>query len=68
LGEPEDLRGPFIIPARNILSSVKRGGPLIKGNRESVTAVNYFVALNFWFVLFQDKMNKEPYKIEKILV
>jgi len=59
LREVEDLRGPFIIPVRNRLKIIKRGGPLIKGSRDSVTAVNFFTALNFWFVLFQDKMNRK---------
>jgi len=52
LRELEDLRGPFIIPARNQLTSVKCGGPLIKGSRDSGTADNLFTALKFWFVLF----------------
>jgi len=67
LREPEDLRGSFIIPALSWLTSYKRKGPLIKGSRDSVTAVNCFAALNFWFVLFQDKMNKKPFKIEKYI-
>jgi len=59
LKEPEDLRRPFIIPAMSWLAHFRRGGPLIKGSRDSVTADNFFAALNFWFVLFQDKMNGE---------
>jgi len=50
---------------RNIFSSAKRDGPLIKGSRDSVTAANCFAALIFWFVLHQGKMNKKPFKIEK---
>jgi hypothetical protein len=48
----EYLRGPFIVPARNQLTSKQRDGPLIKGSRYSATAANIFTALNFWFVLF----------------
>jgi len=59
LKESEDLRRPFIIPAMSWLAHFRRGGPLIKGSRDSVTADNFFAALNFWFVLFQDKMNGE---------
>jgi len=54
---------------RSCLMCFKCDGPLIKGSRDSVTAVNYFAALpsealaqaglNFWFVLFQDKMNRK---------
>jgi hypothetical protein len=58
LREPEDLRGPFIIPAMSYLTSFKRDGPLIKGSRDSVTAANYFAVLIFWFVLHQGKMNR----------
>jgi hypothetical protein len=47
LRELEDLRGPFIVPAMNRLAICKRGGPLIKGSRDSVTAANFFTALIF---------------------
>ena len=40
LREHEDLRGPFIIPARNYLTCLKRDGPLIKGSRDFVTAAS----------------------------
>ena len=32
-----------------LLTSDKRGGPLIKGSRDSVTADNYFAGGSFWF-------------------
>ena len=47
----EDLRNPFIIPASIYFTGFDRGGPLIKGSRDSATAVKYFTALIFWFVL-----------------
>jgi len=66
LKEPEDLRGPFIIPAMSWLAHYRRGGPLIKGSRDSVTAVSRQLSgsqpcpdRSGWFVLFQDKMNRE---------
>ena len=55
----EDLRIPFIIPASIYFTSFDRCGPLIKGSRDSATAAKTFTALNFWFVLFQDKMNRK---------
>jgi len=53
----EGLRKPFIIPAKIYFTSFGRGGPLIKGSRDSATAVKTFTALIFWFVLHQGKMN-----------
>ena len=55
----EDLRIPFIIPAKIYFTGFDRGGPLIKGSRDSATAVKYFTALIFWFVLHQGKMNRQ---------
>ena len=55
----EDLRIPFIIPASFYFTGFGRGGPLIKGSRDSATAANYFTALIFWFVLHQGKMNRK---------
>ena len=43
----EDLRIPFIIPASIYFTGFDRGGPLIKGSRDSATAANYFTALIF---------------------
>jgi len=54
----EDLRIPFIIPASIYFTGFESGGPLIKGSRDSATAVKYFTALIFWFVLHQGKMNR----------
>jgi hypothetical protein len=54
----EDLRKHFIIPAKIYFTGIERGGPLIKGSRDSATAANYFTALIFWFVLHQGKMNR----------
>ena len=51
----EDLRKPFIIPARIYFTGFVRGGPLIKGSRDSATAVKTFTALIFWF--FYRQMN-----------
>ena len=55
LRKPEDLRGPFIIPARSLLTSVKRGGPLIKGSRDSVTADNFSQPWTFGSFCFKTK-------------
>ena len=55
----EDLRNPFIIPAKIYFIGYDRDGPLIKGSRDSATAANYFTALIFWFVLHQGKMNRK---------
>ena len=55
----EDLRNPFIIPANIYFTGFGRGGPLIKGSRDSATAANYFAALIFWFVMHQGKMNNK---------
>ena len=55
----ENLRIPFIIPAKDYFTGFDRGGPLIKGSRDSATAANYFTALIFWFVLHQGKMNSK---------
>ena len=43
----EDLRIPFIITANIYFTGFGRSGPLIKGSRDSATAVNYFTALIF---------------------
>ena len=43
----EDLRIPFIIPAKIYFTGFGRDGPLIKGSRDSATAANYFTALIF---------------------
>ena len=61
LRKPEDLWIPFIIPASIYFTGFDRGGPLIKGNRDSVTAVKTFTALIFWFVLHQGKMNRKSH-------
>ena len=63
----EYLRKPFIIPASIYFTGFASGGPLIKGSRDSATAVKYFTALIFWFVLprsdpysgHQGKMNRK---------
>jgi len=57
--ESEDLRGTFIAPAASYLTSSERDGPSIKGSRASMTAVNSFAALIFWFILHQGKMNRK---------
>ena len=41
----EDLRNPFIILAKNYFTGFERDGPLIKGSRDSATAVKTFTAL-----------------------
>jgi len=64
----EDLRIPFILPANFYFTDFGRGGPLIKGSRDSATAANYFTALIFWFVLHQGKMNKQIHDDYIILI
>jgi hypothetical protein len=73
LRELEDLRGPFIMPARNYLTSFKSDGPLIKGSRDSVTADNFFTVLNFspqvflWKVRFVSRQNEQEINHDKLI-